>query len=301
MNDCLLFARRVSLLALVAGILGAGGAAAAREPPHWATGSALQKRLNSPLTIMLLGNSLRQAVGKLSRLQGVAVLIDRRVDPDEKLDIQWEGVPLWAGLEEIARTAWGSRCWARYCTWARGGGRAPHAVGPAQGGRAAVAEGHGGEVHPAKAMAWDVLATPRKLIEKLAAENDVEVAGEDLVPHDPWAAADLPPLSWTDRVTLIAIQFVLTLRFPRTARRFAWCACRARGDRAELSGRGGCGGDGAEVFALAPAAEVKPSAGRVYVRGLVEDQERITYRGARPCRRSRPPASPWRWSGSRSL
>ena len=213
MNDCLLFARRGLMLALVAGVLGAGGAATAREPPHWATGSALQKRLNSPLTILLLGNSLRQAVGKLSRLQGVAVLIDRRVDPDEKLDIRWDGVPLRAGLEEIAQTR----------------GLGVSLLGPVLylGPRGAAAQlrtlsalreedvrrlpkAAAEKFTRAKAMAWDDLATPRELIEKLAAQNGLEVAGLDLVPHDLWAAADLPPLSWTDRLTLIALQFDLT-------------------------------------------------------------------------------------------
>ena len=59
-------------------------------------------------------------------------------------------------------------------------------------------------------MAWDDLATPRELVTKLAAENGVELAGLELVPHDLWAAADLPPLLWTDRLTLLAIQFDLT-------------------------------------------------------------------------------------------
>ncbi len=198
----------------------------------------MQKRLNSPLAILLLGNSLRQAVGKLSRLQGVAVLIDRRVDPDEKLDIQWDGVPLRAGLEEIARRR----------------GLGVSLLGPVLylGPRGAAArlrtlsalreedvrrlpKAAAEKFTRAKAMAWDDLATPRELIEKLAAENDVEVAGEDLVPHDLWAAADLPPLSWTDRLTLIAIQFDLTFAIsgrrhggsPGAACRSAWRSCGA--------------------------------------------------------------------------
>ena len=36
------------------------------------------------------------------------------------------------------------------------------------------------------------------------------IAGLDQVPHDLWAAADLPPMSLVDRLTLIAIQFDLT-------------------------------------------------------------------------------------------
>ena len=51
---------------------------------------------------------------------------------------------------------------------------------------------------------------PRDLLAQLAEQNSVEIAGLDRVPHDLWAAADLPPVSLIDRLTLIAIQFDLT-------------------------------------------------------------------------------------------
>ena len=61
-----------------------------------------------------------------------------------------------------------------------------------------------------KSMAWDDLTTPRELLEKLGSENGIEIAGLEQIPHDLWAAADLPPLELIERLTLIAGQYDLT-------------------------------------------------------------------------------------------
>ena len=39
------------------------------------------------------------------------------------------------------------------------------------------------------------------------------------MPHDLWAAADLPPISLVDRLTLIAIQFDLTFKVAEHGKR----------------------------------------------------------------------------------
>jgi hypothetical protein len=116
------------------------------------------------------------------------------------------------------------------------------------------------------------------------------VTGWQRVPHDLWAAADLPPLSWADRLTLIATEFDLTfaisedgteVRLVPVPERVAIVRSYPGGADAEETAR--------RFAALAPGAEVKASAGRVYVRGLVEDQERIT-QPRHPAVAPKPPA-----------
>ena len=53
---------------------------------------------------------------------------------------------------------------------------------------------------------------PADLLAQLGRLGDVEIIGIERVPHDLWAAADLPPLSLVDRLTLIAVQFDLTFK-----------------------------------------------------------------------------------------
>jgi hypothetical protein len=62
----------------------------------------------------------------------------------------------------------------------------------------------------AKPFAWNDLATPRDLLAQLGRQGGIEIVGIDRVPHDLWAAADLPATSLIDRLTLVAVQFDLT-------------------------------------------------------------------------------------------
>ena len=47
-------------------------------------------------------------------------------------------------------------------------------------------------------------------------ECHIEIQGTDRIPHDLWAAGDLPPLNLTDRLTLVAAQFDLTFAIDPT-------------------------------------------------------------------------------------
>ena len=60
---------------------------------------------------------------------------------------------------------------------------------------------------------WDEATAPRDLLGGLILQCDIKIDGLDRIPHDLWAAADLPPLIFTDRLTLVANQFDLTVRF----------------------------------------------------------------------------------------
>jgi len=63
-----------------------------------------------------------------------------------------------------------------------------------------------------KGFAWEDLATPRELLARLGRESELKIGGLERMPHDLWAAADLPPSSLVDRLTLIAIQFDMTFQ-----------------------------------------------------------------------------------------
>ena len=252
----------------------------ARAASRWATGATLQRQLGCPVDIVWAENPLRQALRRLSESQGVAVLLDRRVDPDQKLSMQLADVPLRTALQTIARD--------RGLGVAQLGGVVyfgPPSVAARLRTLAALREEEGRRLPAAAAekfqhlcpMAWDDLATPRDLFAGLAAQNGLALAGLEQVPHDLWAAADLPALSLLDRLTLIAIQFDLTLELSADGRRVRLVPVPERvavvrnypgGADAEATAR--------RFAALAPGAEIKVVADRVYVRGLVEDQERIS-------------------------
>ena len=193
---------------------------------NWATGTAFQRQLSEPCDLLLwAGKPLRQAIESLSRARKVAILIDRRVDPSQKLDISLKNVPLGSALQTIAQR--------RGLGVSRLGSvvyLGPPLAAEHLGAIAAMLEKDirylplavRRKYHQTQGLAWEDLAAPRELLAELARQGGLEIAGLELVPHDLWAAADLPPMSLTDRLALIAVQFDLAFKVA------------ARGQRVEL-------------------------------------------------------------------
>ena len=180
----------------------------------WVTGRQLSQTLAQPLDVFWSNNPLRDAVTSLSRAQRVAVLIDRRVDPGQRLSLNLQNVPLETVLQTVAE-----RCGLGL---GRLGPVLYLAPPPAAARLRPLATAFDRAVRqlPAAAqrkflrsqpLAWEDLATPRELLEQLGRQNGLEIDGLQRVPHDLWAAADLPPLSLVERLTLIAAQFDLGL------------------------------------------------------------------------------------------
>ena len=181
----------------------------------WVTGTELQQRLGQSVDILWSSTPLRDAVASLSRAQQVAILIDRRIDPGQKLDLTVRNVPMKQALQMIA-----DRCSlgiARLGTVVYlGPPSAAQRLRPLsqafQQASRRLSPSIQQKLLLRKAMVWEDLATPRELISQLGEKNGVEITGLDQIPHDLWAAADLPSLSLADRLTLIAIQFDLTFK-----------------------------------------------------------------------------------------
>ena len=95
-------ALRLIAAAIMSHALVWGGVANAADRVAWTTGREFQQRLAQPVDILWTGNPLRAAIRGLSEAQQVAILLDRRVDPGQKLDLTIKGKPLEAALQTIA-------------------------------------------------------------------------------------------------------------------------------------------------------------------------------------------------------
>jgi hypothetical protein len=190
-----------------------GGAADAADATHWATGTVLQHRLQEEVTIRWANNPLRPAIRHLSQAKHVAILIDRRVDPDQKLDVSLKDVSLESALQTIARGLGlgTSRLGSVIYLGPASAADRLHAVAAAleKDVRRLPSAMQRKYLLP-KRLAWEDFAAPRELVAELARGGGLKITGLERVPHDLWAAADLPPISLVDRLTLIAFQFDLT-------------------------------------------------------------------------------------------
>ena len=261
------------------------------ETTHWLTGARFRQQLVQPVDIVWADNPLRGALHGLARAHRVAVLIDRRVDPGQKLDLQAADVPLEAVLREIARS--------RHLGVSVLGSVAY--FGPPQSSSrlrtiAALRTEEIRRLSPdvvrtfllPKRFGWDDFAMPRALLVQLAEQNGLEIDGLDRVPHDLWAAADLPSLSAVKQLTLILIQFDLTFEVGPDGRSIS--LVRLADESALVRDYpGGIDPQAtARKFALrAPDARIKVIGVRVHVKGLLEDHQRITS-PRRPSKRPTP-------------
>jgi hypothetical protein len=56
------------------------------------------------------------------------------------------------------------------------------------------------------------LATPREILQQLADQADLKISNLKRVPHDLWPRTSIPPLTWSDRLTLVLAGFHATFR-----------------------------------------------------------------------------------------
>ena len=281
------------------------GPPAGQPPDGWRTGPALAKQLATVLPNASWSNApLRHVVQSISRAGRLAILIDRRVDPDQRLDLTLHDASYEDILRQIAED--------------RGLGMTVLGpviyLGPAdasarlrtvsllahQQARTLPADAERRFLRAAR-MGWPDFATPRELLSGLAAAEGIRLSGLEQVPHDLWAGADLPPLSLVDRLLLVAVQFDLTLKLSPDGRGVTLVPIPD--DVAivrEYPGGRQAHQLAAKWAALAPDCEIEVAGERIVVRGLLEDHERISGAGrpsARPGpRKVKPDRAKKRWT-----
>ncbi|MDX1945249.1 MAG: STN domain-containing protein [Pirellulaceae bacterium] len=193
-------------------VLLAAGGASGQEPVPWKTGPALKLALDGNVGITWGERPAREGLVNLSRATGVAIFIDRRLDPEEKLDLKLADLSLQVVLERVAARLQGSVAVIGSVVY----------LGPTTTAAklASIAALRREESRQNSAISarllksepwrWAEPAEPRMLLAELATRGGVSVQNPELIPHDLWPAADWPPLPWTDRLTLVLAGFGLT-------------------------------------------------------------------------------------------
>jgi hypothetical protein len=156
---------------------------------------------------------LRERLTEFGKKYGVAVFLDRRVDPDQKIalsaqDLPVEGVP--ALLAEKLKLG--------ECVIGK-----VHYIGPkgmanvlpaivAQRKRELARMGTRAAWNKSKELQWEEAASPRDIAAALAEEAGTSIENAEQIPHDVWPAYDLPPMPLTERLTLVLAGFGLTFQ-----------------------------------------------------------------------------------------
>ena len=169
-----------------------------------------------PLAVPVRGSwtrlPLRLWADRVAGLGGVPVVVDRRIDPTTPVTLDADGAALSTILDHVA---------AGLGVGVERLASSVRLVPPAALGRATAAEAaRTAELRrlPADlrtrlaaraAWGWEAAAEPRRLLDSLAADAGVGIAGLDRVPHDHLPAARLPPLSVAERIDLLLAHYDL--------------------------------------------------------------------------------------------
>lgn len=264
----------------------------------WLTGGAFRDRLEDRVGLSWSNAPLRESLQKLGRTKHVAVLVDRRVDPGQRVSLSVDGVPLIDAVFELARQRDLEACLF---------GPVVYITPPETGERLRTLAAVKTETlrklpvdrrlrwMKAEPLKWPDFAVPRELVLELARSSGISIEGIKRIPHDLWAAADLPPMSLSDRLTLLLGQFDLTYKPGPGADEVRLAPLPEEiGLVRSYMVRGATEPAVKQYSAAAPGAEFKVVGNKVYVRGLLADHERIAALrsdGTRQPRSRRPTSS----------
>ncbi|MGC3968428.1 MAG: hypothetical protein QM775_13940 [Pirellulales bacterium] len=186
-----------------------------------ATPEETARRLAEPVDAAWSSAGLRESLTTRSRLSGVGLWVDRRVDPGAALELTVTRQPLSSVLEQVARahdlgiSYFGPIVYIGPRTTAAN--LRTVAALHQQDAQSLPLDLRTAQARKA-AWRWESLAEPRKLAKLLADEARLTVTNLDIVPHDLWPAAELPPLSWSERLTLLLAGFDLSYRIDASKR-----------------------------------------------------------------------------------
>lgn len=178
---------------------------------QWRTGSDFNQFVKSPISVSWQQAKLREHLKQFSQTQRIAIVLDRRINPDQILDLVVRNVSV---EQFLLRTA--QQCGCKFCRLGDG-----YYFGPGENAERLLAINAILRRPPKKTQppwsvvessAWDRLATPQEIIERWLPKSDFEISGLDQVDHDLMAESDAGELRLDLRLALLLSQFDLWFR-----------------------------------------------------------------------------------------
>jgi hypothetical protein len=246
--------------------------------PAFLAGRRFEQALAQKMALNCANARLGEVLKNLTANHHVAIVLDRRIDPEQLVSLNLSDASLRTVLQQLAKNAGtGISFWEPLVY-----------LGPPSEAAALRTLAHLRDAEVAalptarrqalsaqRAWSWDDLATPRDLIAGLASEAHLKVEGIDLIPHDLWPARRLPPLAWSDRLTLVAAEFGLTYEVARDGRsvRLTPMPEKATARRSFPAAAAEPLGQLAEQY---PQASLQVEGDQLVVEGSVEDLESLS-------------------------
>ena len=189
------------------------------SPISWLSSTKYEWTLDQPVIATWKNAELRFAAQALSVERRIPIVFDRRLDPNRVFSLETSDASLRETFGRLAAISQGSvsiTSQTVYLGPLASAGRLRtlialrHAdvqkvAGTLSAARRKSLTGH-------RPLNWQDLESPLEIVQKIAAERNLRVQSAERLPHDLWAANDLPAISLAEALTLVLIQYDLTFR-----------------------------------------------------------------------------------------
>jgi hypothetical protein len=178
-----------------------------------ANNAAQQRKLNTTATIHWSGMTLHDAIGRLKSLYSNSIFIDRRIDPNLRIDLDLSATSTEQVLNALATGRDLGVVRLRNTMY----------VGPAQAAQklpelikqrsleiTRLPHADRATLMQRQPLTWERLSEPQKIAASLARTAGWKIANSDNIPFDLWDANALPDLAFAESLSLLLIGFDLT-------------------------------------------------------------------------------------------
>lgn len=190
-----------------------------QERVDWRTEADLDKQLLSTFDLTWDQVPLRDGLTRLSRTHRVAIFLDRRVDPDQPIQMTFSNEQLGLGLQRIAATVGIGMSRVGdviYLGPEETASRLPTVAelqaefAKACGLPAAL------ELLDRKPRSWERLSKPSEIVTSVAQQAGMKIPNLDAaIKNDLWPAADFPAMRTTDYLTLVLAGYHASYRLAK--------------------------------------------------------------------------------------
>ena len=187
--------------------------AAQEDRLKWHTGAAFQRQLRKTTSITWVETPLRNGLERLARAQKVFIFLDRRVDPDQRVSLSIQDLPLETVIQQLALTVGAQAYPMGSLVYVGPKADATRVATLAEIRRQDARALDGGvakRYFRRNSWEWPMLTTPRQLCEDVEKSAGCKMVGLEQIPHDLYPETHFPPTSTVDFLTLLTAGFDLT-------------------------------------------------------------------------------------------
>lgn len=166
------------------------------------------------------GHTLRDVVRQLADSQRISIVLDRRIDPTQSIELTLPPTPLREIVSALARKVDGGMSVVGNVVY----------VGPTDSAKklrtlveirnaertklnSSAWRNRPASLTQPKTFVWQELERPRDMLKEVADKFKIEIDGLEKLPHDLWTKTSLPQVTATEALSLLLVQFGSTFEF----------------------------------------------------------------------------------------